>query len=595
MVENEAQATCTVDGGYDTVIRCTECNEVVSSVHTTTEALGHTTGPDAEENRVEATSTTHGGYDMVARCTVCNGILTSESFVLHYAGEDKTENYVESTSCTHLGGYDTVNYCTVDGCGAELARKRTHLAVPHDFVDGACTVCQASDGFEYELDDENSSCKITGVDISVSGSDIVVPYIFTHTNDKVYKVEGIYISGSTAGLNGVVSAVVQDGVTLIGRRAFHSVSTLKTLVLPNSITELGQECLRETSITELHLGDNVTVIGSGAFYYCSKLVSVTISSNVTSIGSLAFEGCTSLESVVISNGVKEIGKSAFLGCTKLKDIVIPDSVISIGESAFSDCTGLTSVTIGSGVTSIGDSVFSGCSALASIEVDKDNQSFKTIDGCLYNKDGTTLIQYPVGNTATSIVLPDGVTTINANAFRDCTSLVSIEIPNGLTTIGSNAFRGCTSLKSIVIPDSVTSIGTYAFYDCTALESVKLPSGITKIGNYTFYNCKKLTSIEIPDGVTTIGTYVFRYCTALESIVLPASVTSIGASAFRNCSAFTTVYYSGTPEQYAQISVSSTQNTSFNNATVYYYSLEQPTDAGNYWHYVDGVITKWPAV
>ncbi len=144
------------------------------------------------------------------------------------------------------------------------------------------------------------------------------------------------------------------------------------------------------------------------------------------------------------------------------------------------------------VTSIGDWAFSYCTSLTSIEVSVDNINYKSIEGVLFNKAGTELIQYPVGNSKTSYDIPISVTSIGDGAFSGCSSLTSITIPDSVTSIGDRAFFYCSSLTSITIPDSVTSIGDWAFFGCTGLTSITIPDSVTSIGDYAFHCCYSLT-------------------------------------------------------------------------------------------------------
>jgi hypothetical protein len=109
--------------------------------------------------------------------------------------------------------------------------------------------------------------------------------------------------------------------------------------------------------------------------------------------------------------------------------------------------------------------------LTCITVNAGNTVYKSIDGVLYNKEGTILIAYPAGKTATSFTIPNGVTTIGDSAFAFCTGLTSITIPSGVTSIGDSAFSYCTELTSITIPSGITSIGLWAFRGCTELTTI----------------------------------------------------------------------------------------------------------------------------
>ena len=243
------------------------------------------------------------------------------------------------------------------------------------------------------------------------------------------------------------------------------------------------------------------------------------------------------------------GKVTITDCnSSVKTVSIPETiegypVTSIGASAFSSCYSLTSVSIPDSVTSIGEGAFYYCESL------------------------------------TSVIIPDGVTSIGEGAFYYCFSLRSVSIPDSVTSIGDAAFRYCTSLRSVTIPNSVTSIGASAFSDCDSLTSVSIPESVTSIGAYAFSSCSSLTSVSIPDSVTSIGNSTFSWCESLTSISIPNSVTSIGASAFYYCNKLKTVYYTGTEEQWNEISISSGNDRLTNAKRIYHYRIKFIDDDG----------------
>ena len=197
------------------------------------------------------------------------------------------------------------------------------------------------------------------------------------------------------------------------------------------------------------------------------------------------------------------------------------SIASIAGGVFSGCSNLTSVTIPSSVTNIGVAQFAPCPGLTNITVDALNSVYSSVDGVLFNKRQTVLIEYAGGKGG-------GYT-----------------IPNSVTSIGTHAFYDCNNVTNIMLPSCVTNIGISAFYSCRGLASVTIGNGVADIGNWAFEGCASLTSITIPNSVTSIGDTAFWYCTSLTGIYFKGNAPSGGASVFNGDNNATVYYLPGT--------------------------------------------------
>ena len=212
--------------------------------------------------------------------------------------------------------------------------------------------------------------------------------------------------------------------------------------------------------------------------------------------------------------------------SSLTSIILPSNATSLGDMAFTFCTSLTSISISSSVTKIGLIAFVGCSA--TINVNPANPNYSSVDGVLFDKAKTTLIQFPLYKTGNYDV-PSTVNSINMYGFCFCDKLTSVNIPTSVNSIGLFAFTSCsaiinvdtnnpnyTSLDGVLfnksmskliqsgtsksgsysIPSSVDSIGDNAFYNCNLMTAVSIPSSVVSIADYAFYNCSGLTSITV---------------------------------------------------------------------------------------------------
>ena len=251
---------------------------------------------------------------------------------------------------------------------------------------------------------------------------------------------------------------------------------LTSAVIPEAVTYNGTEY-------------PVTSVDSMAFITCSTIESLVLPNSVTELKYAAFMACDKLQSVTFGTGLKTIGTGAFSGCLTLPEIVIPDHVEYIGGSAFMNCQAATRVYIGSGVKHLADRAFQGVTALPAFEVAAGNTIVCAVDGVLFNMAKDTLIQFP-GGKGSEYIVPAGVTAIGDASFYGCENLTAITFPETLAYLGTASFVNCTGLTEVVLPNSVTKI-PMAFTHCTGLKHVTIGNAVTEIGLTAFSQCTAL--------------------------------------------------------------------------------------------------------
>jgi hypothetical protein len=491
------------------------------------------------------------------------------------------------------------------------------------------------EGIYYTLDKSAKTASVTNYDARSGSAPSILGSISFNSVD--YTVTSI---GKMAFMwKNLTNVTIPETVTTIGEYAFYGNPLLTNVIIPKSVTRLyGLSFFDCKKLETVEFLGSITLIDKGTFAGCESLISVKAPS-VTSIEQDAFSSCNKLEKLVCSSGVT-VNTSGNIDFSSIKDLIlVKDGINYKLNQARTQATvcGYTGSRIYGGVylaTSV-DYNGTACQVVNSYRGDgESNQSgmlyaldpdTKTVTVCGFSGYGTSPIfketincngtDYPVTSIAESAFegswitdlfpIPASITTIGANAFKNCANLNFIQI-RSTVTIGQGVFDGCTSLSwvgdetylyytidkstntaavkglmsggsstdlevpesikidqigefqitsvdtdgiwrtatSVKLPSTVTSIGDKGFASASSLTSIEIPTSVTNIGKYAFSKSEALTSITIPEGVTTIGEFAFYNCTALKSISFPSTLTSLGTEPFDGCSSLDTVTFAG---------------------------------------------------
>ena len=312
-------------------------------------------------------------------------------------------------------------------------------------------------------------------------------------------------------------------------------------IIPNSGNNSGG-FRNQINLTEVHLPETLTTIGSACFENCSSLTDISLPPSLTTINEYAFNNCTSLVDINLPSSITSINKDAFRNCSALAIVIDLPNLETLGEDAF--CAYDSNIGSLIGIENLGK--------ITKIATDGGGSS-----GCFRNQKSLTYAK-----------LPSTLTDIGTRAFYGCSALNDITLPSSITNIGYAAFENCTALEieDLSLPNLKT-IGTQAFSkvkitkisnlgkltslqnvygsenifgDKTTLTSVNLPDTLTSVGNYIFSGYTALASVNLPLSLTRIGTGAFGSCASLVDVTLPTSLTTIGANAFASCTSLAIV-------------------------------------------------------
>ena len=327
---------------------------------------------------------------------------------------------------------------------------------------------------------------------ALAGTSYTIPATVTTIGDKAFEE------------NILSTVVIPDTVTTIGTRAFYNSQNLVSITLGIGVTSMGNEAFA-SGVGSLNsaafMGNAPTTFGTNVFtgaaagfqvlYFASATgfttptwtptPGQTYNTQISNLsGNLRFSiaggevtitgyagpvgpgGLVAIPTTIGGLPVRQIAASAFANMAAITAVTLPPSLTMIGTNAFYGCDGLTTVAIPAGVTSIGTGAFAACTGLTTITVDAANTNYSAVGGVLFNKNQTTLVQYPCNLAGTSYAIPATVTTIGAQAFEESRNLATVTIPDTVQVIGVRAFYNSPNLVSVTFGTGVTSIGNEAF-------------------------------------------------------------------------------------------------------------------------------------
>ncbi|MCQ2465527.1 MAG: leucine-rich repeat domain-containing protein, partial [Oscillospiraceae bacterium] len=256
-------------------------------------------------------------------------------------------------------------------------------------------------------------------------------------------------------------------------------------------------------LVSLELSEGIDKIGVSAFEECSGLTEVTVPDSVESIGERAFCGCRSLKSAVLGKGINKIVSGIFGGCLKLEELTIGEIETERPEGDEWLAEDLQTVRM----------------LFAKYEDDKYPECKVRKLNIAEGTKQISFFEFYDMEYLEEVSIPESVETISQGAFFSCKRLDKVQLPENLSTVSDFAFYGCEGLTGIEFPDKLKSIGVSAFEECSGLTEVTVPDSVESIGERAFCGCRSLKSAVLGKGINKIVSGIFGGCLKLEELTI----------------------------------------------------------------------------
>ena len=287
----------------------------------------------------------------------------------------------------------------------------------------------------------------------------VTTVYFNAENCEIYFPDKQYVSPFVN--SSVEKVIIGNTVKRIPDYFFSGYDYEETLIIPDSVTEIGKYAFKNSSVNGITLPQNLISIEEGTFSGSDiELSEISLPESLRMIGKSSFENCDSLTELYIPDSVLDIDESAFYDCDSLVKVRMSPNVKLIPKSAFESCDSLTTFEWNSDVKLIGEYAFAEDVALA----DFDFVGVEKIYPNSFTGSGVNLVMLGENKKEEATELE----VVEVSSFENCANLETLSIGGNVTTIKSEAFANCGKLETAVISPTVTNIAVDAFDGCDSL-------------------------------------------------------------------------------------------------------------------------------